>query len=101
AVIVSAGRTKIGVIMPNSAAWLGPRSEVSSQGWTTTVLAGGTSFASEMSLSYLLVGGCPKGPPVVMTPISLSCSMLIISAVFLVGSLVMTLWLKPDFAERE
>jgi hypothetical protein len=40
-------------------------------------MAGGTSFAREMSFSYLLCGGCPKGPPAVMTPISLSWSMFV------------------------
>jgi hypothetical protein len=67
----------MGTMMPSSAAALAPRSEVSSQGWTTTVVAGGTSLASEISFSYLLGGGCPNGPPVVMAPISLSWNMLI------------------------
>jgi hypothetical protein len=49
-----------------------PRSELSSHGCTTIVVAGGTSFAKEISLSYLLVGGFPKGPPAVMAPISVS-----------------------------
>src|SRR6478672_7844566 len=76
AVILATGPTRMGTMMPSSAAALAPRSEVSSQGWTTTVVAGGTSFASEISLSYLLLGGCPKGPPAVMAPISLSWNML-------------------------
>ena len=56
AVVFLAGPTKMGMMIPSSAASQGPRSEASSHGWTTTVLAGGTSFASEMSLSYLLRG---------------------------------------------
>ena len=49
--------------MPSSAASQAPRSDVSSQGYATTVVAGGTLFASEMSFSYLLWAGWPKGPP--------------------------------------
>ncbi len=53
AAILAAGPTRIGTMMPASAASTGPRSEVSSQGWTTTVVAGGTSLAWAMSRSYL------------------------------------------------
>ena len=49
-----------------------PRSEVSSQGCATTVVAGGTCLARAMSRSYLRCGGCPIGPTAVMVPISLS-----------------------------
>jgi hypothetical protein len=58
--------------MPSSAASQAPRSDVSSQGYATIVVAGGTSFASEMSFSYLLWAGWPKGPPVVMAPIAVA-----------------------------
>ena len=42
AAILAAGPTRIGTMMPASAASIGPRSEVSSQGCTTTVVAGGS-----------------------------------------------------------
>ena len=53
------------------------RLNISSQRWATTVVAGGTSLASEMSFSYLAWGGCPNWPPLVMALMSLSWSMLI------------------------
>src|SRR5437016_10798082 len=40
------GPTKIGTMIPRPAASAGPRSEVSSHGWTATVLAAGTSLAA-------------------------------------------------------
>ena len=42
--------------MPASAASTGPRSEVSSQGWTTTVIAAGTCFARAISSLVFAVG---------------------------------------------
>ena len=56
AAIFAAGPTRIGAMMPSSAASMAPRSEASSQGWTTTVLAGGTSLARAISRSYLAWG---------------------------------------------
>ena len=49
-------------MMPASAASMAPRSEVSSQGCTTTVVAGGTCLARAMSRSYFEAGGSPSGP---------------------------------------
>src|SRR5262245_62475183 len=60
---------------PACAASTGPRREVSSQGWATMVVAGGTSFALAISRSYLEVGGLPNGLLAVIAPISLSASM--------------------------
>src|SRR6516165_1626207 len=48
-VILTTGPTRMGLMMPSSAASQGPRSEVSSHGCTTTVVAGGTSFAKRPS----------------------------------------------------
>ncbi len=53
AAIFAAGPTRIGTMMPACAASTAPRSEVSSQGCTTTVVAGGTCFARAISRSYL------------------------------------------------
>ena len=61
AAILAAGPTRIGAMMPASAASTAPRSEVSSQGCATTVVAGGTCFACAISRSYLLCGGCASG----------------------------------------
>src|SRR5215470_7482731 len=72
AVILPTGPTRMGTMMPSSAAALAPRSEFSSQGWATTVVAGRTPLAIEISFSYLLWGGCPKGSPLGVAPISLS-----------------------------
>ena len=49
-------------MMPASAASIGPRNEVSSQGYTTTVVAAGTSLARAISRSYLVCGGAANGP---------------------------------------
>jgi hypothetical protein len=62
-------------MMPACAASTGPRREVSSQGWTTIVVAGGTRFALAMSRSYFDVGGLPNGLPAAIAPISLSLEM--------------------------
>ena len=72
--IFAAGPTRIGTMMPASAASIGPRSEVSSQGYTTTVIAAGTSFARARSRSYLVSGGAANGAIAAMAPISLSLS---------------------------
>ena len=56
-----------------------PRSEVSSQGCTTTVLAAETSFARATSRSYLVGGGAANGPIAEMAPISLSLSACMIT----------------------
>ncbi len=77
AAIFAAGPTRIGTMMPASAASTAPRSEVSSHGCTTIVGAGGTSFARAISRSYFARGGVPSGPiaaMVPMVPISLSLS---------------------------
>src|ERR1041385_2427082 len=54
--ILARGPTRMGTIMPVSAASTGPRSEDSSHGWTTTVLAAGTCWALAISRSYLACG---------------------------------------------
>ena len=46
------GPTSTGSIRPASAASMAPRSEVSSQGWTTTVRGGSTSRAAAIRRSY-------------------------------------------------
>ena len=49
-------------MMPASAASTAPRSEVSSHGWTTTVVAGGTSLAVTIRCSYFARGGSLTWP---------------------------------------
>ncbi len=64
-------------MMPVSAASIGPRSEVSSQGYTTTVVAGEASLARAMSRSYLVCGGAANGPSAEIVPMSsLSAAMI-------------------------
>ena len=70
--IFAAGPTKIGMIMPASAASTAPRNELSSQGWATTVVAGGTCFALAMSRSYFERGGWSGALLAEMVPTSLS-----------------------------
>src|SRR5262245_20508148 len=72
--ILAAGPTRIGTMMPASAASIGPRSEPSSQGWATTVVAGGTCLALAISRSYFECGGLATGPTAAIVPISLSFS---------------------------
>src|SRR5205085_7045498 len=50
--IFDAGPTRIGLMIPASAASAVPRSEVSSQGCTTIVVTAGTAFAAAISRSY-------------------------------------------------
>src|SRR5437899_3226565 len=59
-------------MMPASAASVAPRSEVSSHGCTTTVVAAGTSFARAIRRSYFDCGGPATGPTAASVPISLS-----------------------------
>src|SRR5262245_19062624 len=73
--IFFAGPTRMGTMMPASAASTGPRREVSSQGCATMVVAGGTSFALAMSRSYFECGGLPNGLLAAISPIWLSVSM--------------------------
>src|SRR5215471_11625014 len=54
--ILARGSTRIGTMIPVSAASTGPRSEDSSHGWTTTVLAAGTCLALAIRRSYLACG---------------------------------------------
>src|SRR5215471_12942207 len=54
--ILARGPTRIGTMIPSSAASTGPRSELSSQGWTTTVLAAGTFLAEAIRRSYFACG---------------------------------------------
>src|SRR5258705_12075578 len=54
--IFAAGPTRVGLIMPASAASTAPRSELSSQGCTTMVDTAGTAFAAAIRRSYLLFG---------------------------------------------
>ena len=61
-------------MMPASAASTAPRSDVSSQGCATTVVAGGTFFALAISRSYFEVGGLPNGLVAAIEPIALSVS---------------------------
>src|SRR5215469_15599648 len=77
AAIFAAGPTRIGMTMPSSAASVAPRSEVSSHGWTTTVLAAGTCRATAISQSYLVWLG-PEGAlrrvtVISMLPLSSRC----------------------------
>src|SRR5215469_6111227 len=60
-VIFATGPTRMGLMMPASAASTAPRSEVSSHGWTTTVVAGGTSLAVTIRRSYFARGGSLLG----------------------------------------
>ena len=48
-------------MIPASAASIAPRNEVSSQGCTTIVVAGGTFFALAIRRSYLDCGGGQAG----------------------------------------
>src|SRR5262245_58030976 len=73
--ILLAGPTRMGTMMPASAASTGPRREVSSQGCATIVVAGGTCFALAMSRSYFECGGLPNGLLAAIAPLSLSVSM--------------------------
>ena len=57
--IFAAGPTRIGLMMPASAASTTPRSELSSQGCTTMVDAAGTAFAAAIRRSYLLGDRAP------------------------------------------
>src|SRR5262245_6117828 len=75
ALIFAAGPTRIGLMMPASAASMGPRSAVSSQGRTTTVVAAGTCLARAISRSYFEWGGSPSGPIAAMLPMSPSSNM--------------------------
>src|ERR1700740_3757626 len=50
--IFDAGPTRIGLMMPASAASAAPRNEVSSQGCTTIVATVGTAFAAAIRRSY-------------------------------------------------
>ena len=63
AAIFAAGPTNIGLMMPASAASTGPRSEVSSQGCTTTVEEAGTSLRPRNQLLVFCVrhGSDPPG----------------------------------------
>src|SRR5262245_39471628 len=72
AVILVRGPTKIGTISPADAAWVTPRSEVSSQGCTTTVFAAEIPFALAIRRSYFDTGGWSVGPSALIAPISLS-----------------------------
>src|SRR3954454_19155246 len=67
--IFSFGPTKIGMMMPASAASTGPRSDVSSQGCATTVLTGGTCLALAISRSYfeLVIGTGPTADSAVIS----------------------------------
>src|SRR4051812_37207060 len=56
AVILPRGPTRIGTMIPSSAASIVPRNELSSHGWTTTVLAAGTFLAEAISRSYFAWG---------------------------------------------
>src|ERR1043165_2943436 len=69
AAILPAGPTRIGVMMPASAASIGPRSDVSSQGCTTIVLTGGTCLARAMRRSYFdaLGGAGPTADSALMS----------------------------------
>src|SRR5262245_5237750 len=73
--IFAAGPTRMGTMMPASAASTGPRREVSSQGCATMVVAGGTSFALAISRSYFECGGLRNGLLAAIAPIWLSLSM--------------------------
>src|SRR6516164_3233077 len=76
-VILAAEPTRIGTMIPVSAASTGPRNEVSSQGYTTTVVAAGTSLARAINRSYLVCGGAANGPIAEIDPISsLSAAMI-------------------------
>src|SRR5215469_11487215 len=55
--ILSAGPTRIGLIIPSSAASQTPVNDDSSQGWTTIVTADGTCRLAVIRRSYLLCGG--------------------------------------------
>ena len=76
AAIFAAGPTRIGSMMPASAASTAPRSEVSSQGCTTMVAAGGTSLARAISRSYFACGGCGSADRSRTSPISSSAMSL-------------------------
>ena len=58
AAILARGPTRIGTMIPSSAASIAPRSDVSSHGWTTMVVAGGTCLARAINRSYLACGVC-------------------------------------------
>src|SRR5689334_17063751 len=73
--ILAAGPTRIGAMIPSSAASIGPRSELSSHGCTTTVNAGGTVLALAIRRSYFDSGGWDAGPIAFRVPISLSRSL--------------------------
>src|SRR3954471_22173667 len=53
------GPTRVGLMMPASAASATPRSELSSHGCTTTVVAAGIAFAAAIRRSYLEPGLIP------------------------------------------
>jgi hypothetical protein len=87
-VIFAAGPTRIGVMIPASAASIGPRRELSSHGWATTVVAGGTCLARAISRSYLEAGGWARGPTaaiVAIVPISLAFSVNAVTSSLLCG----------------
>src|SRR6187431_1417603 len=56
---LAAGPTRIGLMMPASAASTAPRSELSSQGWTTRVGTAGTFCAAAIRRSYFDRVGVP------------------------------------------
>src|ERR1700754_1971028 len=56
ALIFAAGPTNVGLMMPASAASAAPRSELSSHGCTTIVVAAGIAFAAAMRRSYFVPG---------------------------------------------
>src|SRR5215472_8470164 len=59
-------------MIPAAAASTTPRSEVSSHGCTTTVVAGCTCLARAIKRSYFVCGGSAAGPIAARCPISLS-----------------------------
>src|SRR6476660_9743806 len=59
---LAAGPTRIGLMMPASAASTAPRSELSSQGWTTRVGTADTFCAAAIRRSYFDRVGVPLAP---------------------------------------
>ena len=71
--IFAEGPTRTGLMMPSCAASTAPRSEDSSQGCTTIVVAGLVSFALAISRSYLEPGAGAPAPIGTIVSIT-SCS---------------------------
>src|ERR1051326_2986924 len=68
--MAAAGPTRIGRMMPASAASNGPRSAVSSHGEATIVFGGTSCLARAISRSYFETGGSPTGASAAIVPIS-------------------------------